>query len=118
MPEIRLALSEEQYQQLIEIAKEEGKGVSIQDIIRKRVFGEESIFTPAEAVNRALNRFTSGNRFTLSDLYSNDEWQLMGRGVSGVFGRKVYKYIEEEYKNSIKYIGTNKTKRQAEYEIV
>ena len=113
MPEIRIAVSDEHYQQLLDMAKEQG--VSIQDIIRNKVFGQETIYTPAEAVKRALKNYTKGQRFTLPDLY--EKWELQ-RGVAGVFGRQFFKYINEEYKDKIVYVGTNKQKRQAEYEII
>lgn len=114
MPEIRIAVSEEQYQQLLQMAKEQGS--SIQDIIRNKMFEQETIYTPAEAVRRALEKYKSGDRFTLTDLYPN-EWNLE-RGVAGVFGRQTYKYISENYRDRIVYIGRNKQKRQAEYEII
>lgn len=113
MPVIKFSVSEEHYHQLEELAKEQG--VTIQDIVRKRVFNEDTIYTPAEAVRRALENYTKGDRFTIPDLFPT--WNLK-RGAAGIFGRQCFNYIKEEYKDKIVYVGTNKQKRQAEYEII
>lgn len=104
MPELKkviLTLSEEQYQTAKEGADQQG--VSVQDYIRQKAFGEKpDIFTPAEAVRRAM-RLEKEACFTLVSLYGL-EWDLQ-RGASGVFGRQFFQYVQKNFSDKIQFIG-------------
>lgn len=101
LKKVVLALSEEQYQ----IAKKgaDQQGVSVQDYIRQKAFGEElDIYTPAEAVRRVM-QLEKGACFTLVSLYGLD-WNLQ-RGASGVFGRQFFQYVQKNYSDQIQFLG-------------
>jgi hypothetical protein len=116
MPVIKISLSDSSYQQLAEMAKEEG--VSVQDVIRNKVFGEQlPQFTPAEAVERALKQYEVGDRFTIPELYG-DEWAEMKRGVAGVFGKQFYHFVSDHCLETIRFVGMTNRGRHAQYEIV
>ena len=63
MPVVKFSLSDEYYEKLEEMAMNDG--VSIQDYVRNRLFNLKTIFTPAEAVERALKKYKKGDTFTL-----------------------------------------------------
>lgn len=112
MPVVKFSLSDEYYEKLEEMAMNDG--VSIQDYVRNRLFNLKTIFTPAEAVERALKKYKKGDTFTLPELY-DEEWTIP-RGVAGVFGKQFFNYVEDEYSDRIKYVGT--PKKHAKYEIL
>ena len=111
MPIIKLSLSDEYYKKLQEMAQNEK--MSIQDYIRDRLFTETSIFTPVEAVKRALNKYNSGGCFTLPELYGKD-WTIE-RGVAGVFGKRFFNYIENGGSDKIEFAGMTNYGRHAQY---
>ena len=49
-----------------------------------------------------------------AELY-DEEWTIP-RGVAGVFGKQFFNYVEDEYSDRIKYVGT--PKKHAKYEIL
>lgn len=113
MPVIKLTLNEEYYQKLSEMAQSEKK--SIQDFIRDKLFHEETIFTPEEAVNRAHDgRFADGKPFSLPDVYG-DDWNIE-RGPAGVFGKRFYNYISDN-EVGIVFLDMGKYGRRAMYKI-
>lgn len=114
MPIVKISLSNEYYQKLQEMARKEK--VSIQDYIRDRLFTETSIFTPAEAVERALNKYSSGEYFTLPELYG-DDWTIE-RGVAGVFGKRFFNYVSDEGTDKIEFAGMTDYGRHAQYKML
>lgn len=111
MPHIKFSVSEEAYVKLTNEAKK--RGITLQDYIRSKVFDDESIFTPAEAVNRAKNKFSNDDVFSLPDIYGN-EWNVQ-RGAAGVIGRNFYNFVEEHPEHGITYVGIRN--RRAVYKI-
>lgn len=114
MPTIKFSLNEEHFKILEEMAK--GDGVSIQDCIRNRLFDVSTIFTPVEAVNRALRKYSSGETFTLPKLYG-DDWTIE-RGVAGVFGKQFFNFVEAECSEIIKFDKMVESGRRAQYKII
>jgi len=94
MPTIKFSLNEEYYQKLEEMAKQDG--ISIQDCIRNRLFNLTTIFTPAEAVKRALKQYKPGDSFTLPEL----------------------NYVKEEYPNVIQFEKMVDCGRRAQYKMI
>ena len=109
---IKLTLSEEHYQKLKDMAQEEKK--SVQDYIRDKIFDEESIFTPEEAVIRAIEKFSDGKLFTLPDVYG-DDWKIK-RGPAGVFGKRFFNYVQDN-ECRIKFVGMDTYGRRAQYKV-
>lgn len=114
MPTVKFSLSDEYYQKLENMAREEG--ISIQDCIRNRIFQIKTIFTPAEAVRRALQKYLPGEPFTLPELYG-DEWTLK-RGEAGVFGKQFFQYIQDQCSNQIIFSEMVNSGRHAQYKIL
>lgn len=114
MPVIKFSLNDEHYKKLEEMAQEDG--VSIQDCIRNILFNSKTIFTPAEAVSRALNKYKKGDCFTLPELYG-DDWQIE-RGVAGAFGKQFFNYISDKCPDSIIYVGMTNYGRHAQYKML
>ena len=114
MPVIKFSLNDEQYKKLEKNSQEEG--VSIQDYIRNILFNSKTIFTPSEAVDRALNKYKKGDCFTLPELYG-DDWKIE-RGVAGAFGKQFFNYILDKCPGSITYVGMTNYGRHAQYKIL
>lgn len=110
----KFSLNEEYAQKLEEMAKQDG--VSVQDCIRNRLFELETIFTPAEAVRRALDKYGKGECFTLPELYA-DDWTIQ-RGMAGVFGKQFFNYISDKGTEKIRFVGMTNYGRHAQYEIL
>ncbi len=115
MPVVKLTLSEEEKQELKNLA--DAKGMSMQDFIKEKVFNRKNIFTPSEAVNRALATYKSGECFTVPDLYPG-EWQNMTRGPAGVLGREFKNLVESQYASKIRLKDHVNSGRHARYEII
>ena len=113
MPVVKISLNDEYYEKLTELAKEQG--ISIQDYIRNQIFGDTVTFTPAEAVDKALQKYSSGDLFTLPELYG-EEWTIK-RGVAGVFGKQFYNYVIDNYSDKIEFVGMTNYGRHAQYKI-
>lgn len=114
MPVIKISLNQAQYEALSQMAKQEG--ISIQDVIRGKLFEKQVQFTPADAVNRALSRYQAGELFTLPEVYG-ENWTL-GRGEAGTFGKQFSRYVTEEYPEKIEYVGLTNRGRHAQYRIL
>ncbi len=114
MPTVRFTVSDAYYQRLEREAGTEG--CSIQDYIRMKLFEEPIIYTAAEAVRRALEKYQSGDTFTLPDLYEG-EWNLT-QGYAGAFGKKFYAYVEKECDDKIKFNGMTDCDRRAQYVMI
>ena len=116
MPTVRITFSEETYQKVCDMAKEEG--ISVQDLIRNKVLGEEtSIFTPANAVERVFAKYQVGDTFTIPELYGED-WATMRRGIAGVFGKQFYNYVMDVYPEKIKFDKMVNSNRHAQYIVI
>ena len=60
--------------------------MTIQDYIRKTLFPDYyNTITPLEAVNKALEKYEEGERFTVPEIFGED-WNLPN-GVAGQFER-------------------------------
>lgn len=114
MAVFKFSLDDEHSRKLEAMARKEG--VSVQDFIRKKLFDLKTIFTPAEAVERALKKYKKGELFTLPNLYG-DEWTLQ-RGTAGYFGKQFYTYVIDECQGIIEFDGMINNGRHAQYRIV
>jgi hypothetical protein len=115
MPVIKLSLTKEEEQKLLELAGAEN--LSPQDYLRKVVFGTERAakFTPEEAEKRALEKFTTEDApFTLPDIYGS-EWEELNPRMTGVFGKRFFNYLKTS--DTIEYVGMTSDKRRATYRI-
>ena len=112
MPTIKFSLTKDDYDMVIDTASKEG--ISIQDYIRNKVLNFKTIYTPSEAVNRAKEKYKSGEIFTLPDIYG-DKWELK-RGYSGVFGKQFYNYVLGI--DEIRFAGMTPDGRHAQYTLV
>lgn len=114
MAVIKFSLSEPDFKDLQERAQQED--MSIQDYIRKSLFNSTTIFTPTQAVNKALNKYNKGDCFTLPELYG-DDWSLQ-RGASGVFGRRFFTHVTNNFSDKIQFVGMTNYGRHAQYKII
>ena len=113
MPVVKISFSDERHQKLVELAKEQG--ISVQDYIRNQLFGDHAAFTPAEAVDKALQKYGSGDLFTLPELYG-EEWTIR-RGFAGVFGKQFFNYVADNCADQIEFVGMTNNNRHAQYRI-
>lgn len=114
MPVIKISLTDAQYEALNTMAG--SMGISIQDLIRTKVLGEEQMeFTPADAVQRVFAKYQVGDLFTIPELYG-EEWSVMRRGVAGVFGKQFFHYVADTCPEKIMCI--DRTGRHALYKVV
>lgn len=107
----KFTLNDEYSQKLEKMAKEDG--VSVQDCIRNRIFNLTTIYTPVEAVKRAIKKYKKDECFTLPELYG-DDWTIQ-RGVAGAFGKQFFNYIKHECPEKIQYVGMTDYGRHAQY---
>lgn len=111
---VKFTISEEHYEELCKRA--ENEKLSVQDYIRRELFSDYSTFTPQDAVNIALSKYSKGDNFTVPEIFG-DKWTLPN-GVAGQFGKKFYKLVEEDYSSKIKFTGNFNKKRHAVYEVI
>lgn len=115
MPVVRFSVSDPQLRQLETAAKQQG--VALQDYIRSQLFpGSTSIFTPAEAVRRALAKYRKGDKFTLPELY--DTAWVITAAEAGPFGRRFNEYVQANCATTIRFVGKVHSDRHAQYEIL
>lgn len=110
----KFSLNEQYSKKLEKLAEEDG--ITVQDYIRKKLFDIENIFTPKEAVERALKKYKKGETFTIPKLYG-DEWELP-RGVAGVFGRRFFNYVKDECQGIIEFDKMVDHDRHAQYKVL
>ena len=92
---VKMSFSEDEFQRLSEKAAAEG--LSVQDCIRAVLFTKtETIFTPEEAERRALTSKNTGDVFSWTDLYTEEERAQISRGEAGVFGKRFSVYVEQK----------------------
>lgn len=120
MPVIKLSLTNEEVEELQNLlaAGETTKNMSLQDFIRFRLLGKSNpqIFTPEEAVRRALEKFSSEDgSFTLPDIYGED-WASLNPRMTGVFGKKFFNYLKKT-ESELMYDGMTEDGRRATYKI-
>ena len=116
MPVVKFSISDEWMERLEQEAAD--ANMTVQDYVRFKLFGEteaapQTIFTPEEAVRRALEKYNSGDLFTIPELY-DEEWTLTRETGAGVFGRKFYDYTKD--RTDIKWV--RRKGRHAQYKIV
>lgn len=121
MPIIKLSLSDDEYTQVLRMlgADEMTSKMSVQDFIRYKILGKSNpdIFTPEEAVRRALEKYSSEDEpFTLPDIYG-DEWQLLNPRMTGVFGKRFFNHLKADSSSQIEYVGMVDRDRRASYKI-
>ena len=114
MPVLKISLSEEYHDKLVSEA--DNLGVSVQDPIRSKLFNEPCDFVPKDAVQKALSKYSSGDTFTLPQLYG-DEWSLK-RGFAGVFGKQFFNYVNNHCSDKITFVGMTDYGRHAQYKII
>lgn len=102
---ITINFSEKEYMILNHVAEE--NTMTIQDFIRYKLAGTiqdlYDIFTPEEAVRRAIDLFSPEDTFTLSDIYGED-WEYLDKRFSPLFGRRFFNFISNN-NLPIKYYG-------------
>ena len=116
MPAIKISFTDEEYRELECLANREK--MSIQDFVRYKILDKKnpSIFTPEEAVNRALAKFTTNDEpFTVPDIYE-EEWGRLNPRMTGVFGKRFFNHIKTI--KEIEYVGMSSDNRRATYKIV
>lgn len=114
MPVVKISLNDEYYEKLSSLAKEDG--ISMQDYIRNKVFGDTVVYTPADAVEKALVKFKPGDLFTVPMIYGED-WNIK-RGMAGVFGKQFFNYVEDNCSDKIKFVGMTNYGRHAQYQML
>ena len=111
---IKIAVSDENYEILNKKAAAEN--LSIQDYIRRKLFGKINI-TPQDAVNRALKKYKPGDApFSVPELFEPEEWETLAT-LAGPFGRRFFELVDGNYPQ-IKFTGNYNKKGQALYCIV
>ena len=121
MPLIKLSLTDEELAELQSIlaADERTANMSIQDFIRFKLLKKSNpaIFTPEEAVRRALEKFTPKDEpFTLPDIYG-EEWYSLNPTMTGVFGKRFFKHLKNNANSVIEYAGMTEDGRRATYRV-
>lgn len=117
MPTLKISFTDKQYENLKQIADEQG--ISIQDYIRMNVCSQTipAIFTPQEAIKRALNQLELNTLFSLPDLYFPHEWkQISEINMAGTFGKRFYAYIEK-HNDDIEFVEMSKKTKLALYRV-
>lgn len=123
MPVIKFSICEQWMAQLEQEAREQN--ITVQDLVRLKLFGRadegpRAIFTPEEAVRRALEKYEPEEEFTLPELY-DDEWTLTreagdnGEPGAGPFGRKFFDYLQAHEDIPIRYVPGRTRCRQTLY---
>ena len=84
MATFRFDLNQE-YSERLE-ADAAAKRMNIQEYIRYKLFGEVTIFSVDEVVNRIQSGDFKNKEFTVPDVYTDEEWSQIDRGNAGVLG--------------------------------
>lgn len=118
MHNLALHLTDVQYGELF--VKSQIEGLSIDAYIKKTLFGTDpGIFTPKEAIRRAMEKFDIGEYFELRDLYSDEEWSSMERGERIAFGRNFFSFTSVIEPGKVKLVeDTGNNGRRAKYELL
>lgn len=91
--------------------------MNIQEYIRYKLFGETTIFSVDEVVNRVLKKEFREKHpvFCVPDAYSEEEWAHIDRGNAGVLGKNFYVYIVEHPEHGIRFLPDRTVRRRAAY---
>lgn len=115
MPVIKISLTEEEFSELETLATKEK--MSIQDLFRYKLLAKKNpaMFTPEEAVKRALEKFSAEDPpFTLPDIYG-EAWFDLNPRMTGVFGKRFFNYTAAI--DAIQFVGMTPNNRRAVYRI-
>lgn len=96
-------------------AEAAAKHMNVQDYIRYKLFGEETIFSVDEVIKRLQNGDFENKEFTVPDVFTDEEWSQIDRGNAGVLGRNFYNHIKEHTELGIRFIPNRTIKRRAVY---
>ncbi len=113
MPTYRFDLNEE-YSKRLE-AEAASKRMNVQEYIRWKLFGEESIFTVDALIKRVQTSDFENKEFTVPDAYSAEEWAKIDKGNAGVLGKNFYLYITAHPELGIRFVQGKTIKRRAVY---
>lgn len=91
------------------------KRMSIQEYIRYKLFGEVTIFSVDEVINRIQVGDYENREFTVPDVYTDEEWSQIDRGNAGVLGKNFYNHITEHPELGIRFVPNRTIKRRAVY---
>ncbi|MBQ4564442.1 MAG: hypothetical protein IJA58_08165 [Lachnospiraceae bacterium] len=111
---IKFTISDDLYNELC--IRATNAKLSIQDYIRLELFGDSNTFTPQDAIDLALSKYSKGDFFTVPEIFGS-AWNLPN-GVAGQFGRKFYTLVEAEYSTKIRFTKNFNAKKHAIYEIL
>lgn len=90
MPKISILLTNQQYEELIFIAKE--RGLTITDLVLSQLpIIQEKKITLSDVLGKVKNR-TSGE-FSIPSLYTIEEWKSFTKGSKLTVGKQFYKEI-------------------------
>ena len=118
MHNLALHLTDVQYGQLLVESMLEG--LSVDAYIKKKLFNTDpGIFTPKEAIKRAMAKYEIGDTFEIRELYSDEEWAQMERGERIAFGRNFFSFTSKIEPGKVKLVeDSGKNGRRARYELL
>ena len=111
MATFRFDLNKEYSERLEADAAE--KRMNIQEYIRYKLFGEVTIFSVDEVVNRIQAGDFENKEFTVPDVYTDEEWSQIDRGNAGVLGKNVFNHITDHPELGICFVPDRTIKRRA-----
>ena len=116
MATFRFDLNQE-YSERLE-ADAAAKRMNIQEYIRYKLFGEVTIFSGDEVVNRIQSGDFKNKEFTVPDVYTDEEWSQIDRGNAGVLGKNFFNHITEHPELGIRFVPDRTIKRRAVYSYI
>lgn len=118
MHQLTLHLTDIQFDKLLELSRAEG--LSIDAYAKQAIFQtEKGIFTPKEALVRAMKKYEMGQIFKLNTLFSNEELANLDRGQRIGFGKQFYAYITDVEPGYVRLVNnTGCNGRRAQYELI
>ncbi|WP_026509220.1 MULTISPECIES: DUF1413 domain-containing protein [unclassified Butyrivibrio] len=120
MPVVRFSVTDEELKELERKAKEEGTTVKLYSK-NKSLGVESSIFTPKEALRRALIKYTKDDEpFCLPSLYTDEEWLEMSKsiGTAGQFGKAFFVYVKDVDPGKVEYVDGGSRGKRARYKVL
>ena len=116
MATFRFDLNQE-YSERLE-ADAAAKRMNIQEYIRYKLFGDVTIFSVDEVVNRIQSGDFKNKEFTVPDVYTDEEWSQIDRGNAGVLGKNFFNHITEHPELGIRFVPDRNIKRRAVYSYI
>ena len=116
MATFRFDLNQE-YSERLE-ADAAAKRMNIQEYIRYKLFGEVTIFSVDEVVNRIQSGDFKNKEFTVPDVYTDEEWSQIDRGNAGVLGKNFFNHTTEHPELGIRFVPDRTIKRRAVYSYI